>query len=406
MATTGDSVNFPGRYDRSTFNIKPTIYQQVQPPPLDPARVAEAERLLARIPLDRVPARAPVPAGSRIQIRPNPLFVGREDDLKDLARAVAGGEAVAITQVAAVTGMGGIGKTQLAAEFVHRYGQYFAGGVYWLSFANPTAVAAEIVDCGGAGGLELRHDFATLLAPEQVKLVLAAWLSPLPRLLVFDNCEDEAPMAEWRPTSGGCRVLLTSRRTRWSAGLGVHSHAVDVLPRAQSIELLRKHCAEITAEEADPIAAELGDLPLALHLAGCFLARYRAAVTPGAYLAQLRRPDLLAHRSLTTGDLSPTDHEQHVARTFSLSYDKLKPEEPADVMALELLARAACFAPNPSRAISWSSVSLRRWKIRCAPKMPSSASTSMVSSTDNSMAWYCIVCLPVSFRTRRRAVSR
>ncbi|MEZ4659844.1 MAG: hypothetical protein R2911_19995 [Caldilineaceae bacterium] len=37
-------------------------------------------------------------------------------------------------------------------------------------------------------------------------------------LLVFDNCEDPALLAQWRPTSGGCCVLVTSRRGRWPAG--------------------------------------------------------------------------------------------------------------------------------------------------------------------------------------------
>jgi len=48
---------------------------------------------------------------ARVQIAPNAVFVGREQDLKDLAKAMVEGTAVAITQVPAVTGLGGIGKT-------------------------------------------------------------------------------------------------------------------------------------------------------------------------------------------------------------------------------------------------------------------------------------------------------
>ncbi|HEX7184147.1 MAG TPA: tetratricopeptide repeat protein, partial [Thermoanaerobaculia bacterium] len=98
------------------------------------------------------------------------------------------------------------------------------------------------------------------------------------------------------------------------------------------------------------IAEELGDLPLALHLAGSFLARYAQSPfgQPSAYLEQLGRGDLLAHPSLQGkgSEISPTDHEAHVARTFGLSFERLAPADPTDALARKLLARAAYFAPG------------------------------------------------------------
>ena len=130
-----------------------------------------------------------MPAGSRIPYSVNPLFVGREKELLTLAAHLKGGETIAIGQIAAATGLGGIGKTQLAAAFVHHYGQFFAGGVQWLSFADPKSVPAEIAACGLTMP-DIRTDYVTLDLETQVRLVLAAWQSPLPRLLVFDNCEE------------------------------------------------------------------------------------------------------------------------------------------------------------------------------------------------------------------------
>src|SRR5262249_28987839 len=202
--------------------------------------------------------------------------------------------------------------------------------------------------CGGAGALDLRPDFGNLDLPDQIRLVLAAWLGPLPRLLVFDNCEDEALLVKWRPPSGGSHVLVTSRRTSWSAGLGVRLRPLGKLSTAESVALLCKHRPDLLAADhvLREIAEELGRLPLALHLAGCYLARYRHAsfATPAAYLAALRGPDLLKHASLTGGDWSPTGHEQHVARTFALSHQRLRPGDAADDAGRQLLMRAACFA--------------------------------------------------------------
>lgn len=111
------------------------------PPLPSPEEVAEGCALLATLPTDDdAPLPEPVaalPAPSRTPLSRNALFVGRDDDLRALAIALKSGGTVAVT-----TGIGGVGKTQLAVEFAHRYGRYFAGGVFWLSFADPANVEA------------------------------------------------------------------------------------------------------------------------------------------------------------------------------------------------------------------------------------------------------------------------
>jgi len=183
--------------------------------------------------------------------------------------------------------------------------------------------------------------------------VLANWQTPLPRLLVFDNCEDPKLLARWRPPAGGARVLVTSRRSDWDPALGVQTLPLNVLPRPESVSLLRKFRDELAAGDPalDAIAKELGDLPLALHLAGSYLRTYRysvAAGSPASLLAELKRPGLLDHPALQglTAGVSPTGHEHHVYRTFALSYQQLDPEDPLDTLAIQALSRAARFAPG------------------------------------------------------------
>ncbi len=330
-------------------------YQHIQPQAIDEATLADSQRLLSTLPTaGNIPSISALPRGSRMPFTRNPLFVGRQHDLMHLAKALKGeGDdsataTAAIGQIAAVSGLGGIGKTQLAVEFVHRYGRYFQGGVFWLSFADPNGVSAEISTCGSPAYLNLHPDYNSLPLDDQVKLVLAAWSSPLPRLLVLDNCEDQDLLARWRPPTGGCSVLVTSRRSQWDAALGVHSLPLGVLSPGESIFLLRKHRPDLSANDPNlaAIAEELDGLPLALHLAGSFLARYRYVVTPPEYLQELRGQGLLGHASLEGKgtNYSPTDHELNVYRTFALSYERLDASDSNDALAIKLLIRASYFA--------------------------------------------------------------
>jgi tetratricopeptide (TPR) repeat protein len=329
----------------TAYNVT-LAWAALPPPSLE--ELAAAEQLLATLPLDRVPSLAPFPANSRMSLKHNPLFVGREDDFKALAVSLMEGGTTALGQVAAASGFGGVGKTQLAIEFVHRYGQYFAGGVFWLDFSTPSLLPVEVASCIQLLGFP--PALSGLPVDERVSLVTNTWQSPLPRLLVFDNCEDPQLLADQQPSTGGCRILLTSRYQYWDDALGVQVHHLDVLSRPESIEYLRLHRSDLAAENPvlDAIAQELGDLPLALYLAGSYLKSYGDDISPESYLEQLQTTNPLEHTSMEgKGTMySPTKHELNVWKTFAVGYDRLDPDDSIDVVARAILARAGYFAPG------------------------------------------------------------
>lgn len=337
--------------DDATATLHVINYEHVRPAPPDPTLLKEATRLFEELPLDYVPKVKTPPPGSVVPpMDPNPLFVGRDEELKELASKI---KTAATTRgpvnTVCVYGLGGVGKTQLASEFAYSYGQYFKGGVYWLNLSNPDAVAEEIARCGGAGAMEVRGEFDRLPLADQVRKVKSEWQNDLPRLLVLDNCEDSQALKACRPTTGGCRVLLTNRGPFGDPALAVVSVELQVLDREASLELLRNRCPGAQMEEDDlvAVAKELGDLPLALDLAGRFLYAYGHLVGPSKYVEQLQAVEPLDHRSLRQSDgHSPTNHEMDVGRTFIVSYERLNRDDPTDRLAIRLLARAAHFAPG------------------------------------------------------------
>ncbi len=305
------------------------------PEPAKPDPLVLGRELFTSMPLDSVPAVAPLPAGSHVLFSPNKTFVGRVDELQHLAQILATQRTTAIA-----TGIGGIGKTTLASEFAHRYGQYFAGGVFWLSFADPNAVHVQIAVCGAKGGLNLHPNFENLDLADQYSLVMRYWQTAPPCLLIFDNCED-SDLLQFVPPTGEARVLITSRRRLWDATHGAEVLELGKLRRADSLEMLGKYF-RATAAEYDRVADTLGDLPLALHLAGRYIAHDELSVDE--YLSELAAVAVLEHESLK-------DTPRNLTATFALSYDKLDATNAVDACAIKLLARAACFAhgePLPS----------------------------------------------------------
>lgn len=310
---------------------------------------------------DTLPAPGLLPPHTILPYQRNQDFVGRETDLLQLGEWLlpwqeaqeSGRSRESLRQspiTAAITGMGGLGKTQLAVEFAYRYGRFYAGGVYWISFAQAENVAEEIAALGGERGMRLYTEAEKLTAADQVGRVQRAWQAPTPRLLIFDNCEDEALFAKWRPVSGGCHILLTSRHGEWTRDLAVLVNPLSTLARSESVKLLQQmtsHLPQTECRVLDQIAATLGDLPLAIHLAGSFLHRYQR-ITPTRYLVQLEQLGPLQHPSLQGRGkgYSPTAHERNVARTFAYSLEQLDPDDEIDALARHLLVRAAYFAPN------------------------------------------------------------
>jgi len=202
--------------------------------------------------IHRVPATeppSPVRAWENVPAR-NPAFTGREEHFAAIRAALGSGHRAAI---GALHGMGGVGKTQLAIEYAHRYSDDY-DIVWWLDAENTVLFGQQYGDlalalgCAEAGG-----------APALVRRAVLGYLHQRSRwLVIFDNAEDSGFLREWMPDGPG-HVLITSRSPSW-AELAVPV-LVDVLPRAESVELLRRRVGGLS----EPDAASLAERGLELY---------------------------------------------------------------------------------------------------------------------------------------------
>ena len=292
----------------------------------------------SKIDANLIPPVRPLPSGSRMPQAPNPLFVGREDEMRDLNRMLTPGSGTLVGVHAAVIGMGGVGKTQLAVEYAHRYGHLYQGGVFWLNFAGEEDPINEVARCGGPEGMDILG-WAEMKVPEQASRVQKAWEeAERASLLIFDNAEDPAAVEKWRPKSGHCSVLITCRRGDWPPEMGVHPLGIETLPREKSLELLAEVRPSINTNSKDNEAAGkicdlLGDLPLALTVAAAYLRKYKSE-SISQYLKALSDQSPIRDSSL-----------EKVALSFGVSFNKLHLENPVDALAQKLFYLASWFAP-------------------------------------------------------------
>ena len=302
---------------------------------------------LTTLPLATIPPIRPLPPGSFIPYSENHHFVGREMELGQLAAALKHDIANGFEQqIVALTGLGGMGKTQLAVEFAHRYGAYFAGGVFWVNCAEREGIQGEIALAGEK--MNLAPNFAELDTARRFALVQQAWAEPTPRLLIFDNLdhEGEAILHEFKPKTGGACLLITSRQQRWSPALNITSIPITSLPPDPGQRLLKSLAPRLSDSDAAEVGDFLGYFPLALHVAGSYLSLYDYWEV-SEYLDLLRSKALQGlERRLNNLGYSPTDHELSIEKTIMVSWERLDPTDQVDQVAQHLYSHVIWFAPN------------------------------------------------------------
>lgn len=267
----------------------------------------------------------------------NTSFVGRTELLRAVEHQLGAQDTAAVLPHA-LHGMGGVGKSQLALEYVYRHQQDYKV-ICWVPAEREPLILAALA--GLAARLRLTPSGAEGSAPA-ANTAVPAVLEALGAggqyddwLLVFDNAENVDVVRRYFPANGPGKIIVTSRNREWERV--ATPLPVNVFERAESIQLLQKRSPELSEDDADRLADALGDLPLAVEQAGAWRAVTGMLVADYLDLLNERRPEILQL------DPSP-DYPVSVAAAWDISLAQIAENSPG---ARQLLDICASMAPEP-----------------------------------------------------------
>ena len=249
----------------------------------------------------------------------NRTFVGRKAQLAAVGAALD--DDTRRPRAVALTGLGGVGKTELALELAHlrhRHGRV----AWWVAAEDPAATAtglAALATALGIGAFERGEDTRAALWAELDRT--PGWL------LVYDNADDPARLAPFLPAARHGDVVITSRNPAWRRL--ARPVAIGPLGRRESVAYV------VDRTGGDPAAAgalgeQLGDLPLALEQACAYIEQTGMSVLDYVDLFSRRREGLLLRDTHGSG--------RTVATTWGLAFDRLSPRAAALLETIAFLA--------------------------------------------------------------------
>ncbi|WP_197038649.1 NB-ARC domain-containing protein [Herbidospora cretacea] len=305
------------------------------------------QQLVARPPLPDAAIVNSSPQGAGLvglPRRPAAVFAGRGDALERVHTALTGPRSLdvagAVITQAAVHGLGGIGKSELALQYADRHrGVYRL--VWWIDADTPAQIQTGLAALTRALCVGSHSVAAAQATTEEAAAWAVSWLaSRAGWLLIFDNVEHPDHLDPYLGRMAGGSVLITTRRDIGWHHLGCVPISVDVLGVEAATAVLAALIGPTSASPSElpelaALAQELGCLPLALRQAAAFITRTPGMTAP-AYRRLLRTSPARAHAAGHPG-------QAVVAQVWTLTRERIAGLDP---LAPRLLALLACYAPD------------------------------------------------------------
>ena len=254
----------------------------------------------------------------------NKYFSGRADQLESINNLFKKKANNAVNICQTVSGLGGIGKTQLAIEYAYRYSGNFKNCIWFINAETTTTTQNYFVDFASHFKLSLPEDFKS----EDLQWAIKTWLTNNKDwLLIFDNLETAGTITPYLPGKINGRMIVTTRNTEIDLGVQV---ALGVFDADEALRFLQRRFSNDDSinmehypfddftEQAPKLTARLGNLPLALEQAAAYIKKMKCRIAD--YIKLLGESSVEAFED---EDATALYYEKIVSDTWSISFEAL-----------------------------------------------------------------------------------
>ena len=219
---------------------------------------------------------APVEDKFIVPFERNPYFTGRKDFLCRLNQTLLDESSKRFNHRVALYGMGGIGKTQTAIEYIYSNRSFYER-IYWITTGDQNALLSGYQKIAEKANLKSLVDMSN---PFDIAEGVIRWLSEKPSwLVVLDNLDDIIVAADLLPPTGSQQHTLITTRNPNSRDIPAEGLEVPLFGEVEALELLhtlsdiplKSDKPDDASPEAHEIIKELDCLPLGIAQAAAFV---------------------------------------------------------------------------------------------------------------------------------------
>lgn len=258
---------------------------------------------------------------NNINIRRNKYFTGRADFLNHIKNNFSQNNEHSLCQI--LTGIGGVGKSQIALEYVYSNGFEY-DFVWWIEAEDPKVITAGYKDFAYKMGF-IEDDVED---SEKIMSSINSWTSQNRNwLFVFDNAENAELIYDYLPINPQGHIIITSRNINWEVLGSVLE--IDVFSEIEASAFIKKRTNLQIESGLNELLLDLGLLPLALEQASSYILNNSISYNEYRDLFNKYRIEILKK-------YPPLKYNQSVATTWKISIDKINDESSRQL--LDILA--------------------------------------------------------------------